>query len=294
MRLNSSSNRILNILKYLIHHSTGRIGLVILGSLTLVAVLAPFIAPYNPWKRVGVPMSPPSPQHLLGVNDAGQDIFSELIYGARVSLLIGFTSALLASLIGMLIGLLAGYFGGLVNRVLTAATDIMLLTPALPLMILLAIFIGPGLATIITVITLTSWPPVSRMIRAQVLSIKNLPFIEAAKAIGSSDARIIFKYIAPQILPLVITVSIIGSGEAMIAEASLSFLGLGDPLAKSWGSMLHWAFRSGGFTYGAWWWFVPPGLCIALAVFGFASLGYALEEYLNPKLSERKNWARVV
>ncbi|MEM4970105.1 MAG: ABC transporter permease [Sulfolobales archaeon] len=278
---------VIQVLRFLTHHTTGLIGLTILSIMVSMALLAPYIAPYDPWKIVGTPMSPPSPQHLLGVNDAGQDILSELIYGARVSLLIGFISALLASLIGMILGLFAGYYGGFIDRALIAITDIMLLTPAFPLMIVLAVFIGPGVFTIIIVIVLTSWAPVSRMIRAQVLSLKNLPFIEAVKAIGAGDLRIIFKYITPQILPLVVTISIIGSGEAMIAEASLSFLGLGDPLAKSWGSMLHWAFRSGGFTYGAWWWFVPPGLCIALAVFGFASLGYALEEYLNPRLRER-------
>ncbi|MEZ0290301.1 MAG: ABC transporter permease [Sulfolobales archaeon] len=276
-----------DLIRFILRHSVGRVGLFILALLGLIATLAPYIAPYDPWKRVGIPMSPPSLKHLLGTNDVGQDIFSELVYGSRVSLMIGFTSALLASLIGMFLGLLGGYYSGSVDRVATGLTDTMLLIPSLPLMIVLSTFIGPSIATIILVIAVTSWPPAARMVRAQTLVIKNLPYIEAAKAMGASDLRIVFRHIMPQVTPLMLTISIIGSGEAMIAEAALSFLGLGDPLVKSWGSMLHWAFRSSGFTYGAWWWFVPPGVCIALAVFGFASLGYALEEYFNPRLRRR-------
>ena len=280
--------RLIDFLKRLAKKPPGVIGLTILLSLGIVAIFAPYISPYNPWEMVGAPFEPPNPRHLLGTNDVGQDILSEVIWASRISLTIGFLSALISALVGTFLGVIAGYFRGLLDRLITSITDIMLLIPSLPLMIVLAAFLGRGIFIIIFVIVITSWPSVCRMIRAQTLSISSLQYIEAAKAIGAGSGRILLKYIIPQILPLTMAVSILGTGEAMIAEAALSFLGLGDPLAKSWGTIIYWAFVSGGFTYGAWWWFVPPGALIALSVFGFMNLGYALEEELNPKLKQQQ------
>lgn len=284
MNFGTTSLRLRSFIRAQLRKLSFLAGFTIIAALVAIALLAPLLAPYDPWKRVGLPLSPPSRKHLLGTNDVGQDILSELLWASRVSLLIGFLSATLSAFIGMLLGAVSGYWGGIIDRVVTTITDILLLIPPLPLMIVLATFMGRGIFTIVFVIVLTSWPPVCRMIRAQVMSVKSLPFVEAAKALGANDSRILLKYVIPHVLPTTMAVSILGTGEAMIAEAALSFLGLGDPLMKSWGSMIYWAFVSGGFTVGAWWWFVPPGLFIAMAVFGFACLGYALEEELNPRL----------
>jgi len=271
-------------LKLIVKNPMGILGLSILLFFAIVAILAPYIAPYNPWDIVDMPFSAPSSEHVLGTNDMGQDLYSELIYGTRISLFVGITAALISTIVGTIAGITAGYIGGLLDKILTSLTDTILLLPALPLMLVLSVFIGPGYTTIILVISLISWPPVARMIRAQTLSIKNRLHVEAAKAIGASSFRIICKHILPNIAPISVALSVLMVGEAMIAEAALSFLGLGDPIQKSWGMMLYWAFQSGTFSYGAWWWIVPPGLSIAIAVFGFASLGYAIEEIVNPRL----------
>ena len=271
-------------LKTIVRNPMGLLGLGVLFFFVAIAVLAPYIAPYNPWEIVDMPFSPPSEEHILGTNDMGQDIYSELLYGTRISLFVGITAALISTVVGTVAGITAGYIGGTADRLLTGLTDTMLLLPALPLMLVLSVFMGPGYTTIIFVISLISWPPVARMIRAQTLSVKNRLYVEAAKAIGAGTSRIIYRHILPNIAPISVALGVLMIGEAMILEAALSFLGLGDPTQKSWGMMLYWAFQSGAFSYGAWWWIVPPGLSIAVAVFGFASLGYAIEELVNPRL----------
>lgn len=280
MRLKS----LVNLLAYVAGHPMGRAGLAILGFFGLIAALAPVLAPYNPWEVVAPPFQPPSREHPLGTNDMGQDLLSELLYGARVSLTIGVVAAAVTTIIGVAVGLVSGYHGGTLDRVLTGVVDVFLLMPALPLMLVLSVFMGPSFLTIIFVIVLISWPPVARMMRAQVLSIKERLYVEAAKSLGASDTWILLHYILPNVGPLALAMAILMVGEAMILEAGLSFLGLGDPTKKSWGMMLYWAFHSGAFSYGAWWWIIPPGACIALSVFGFALLGYAVEEYANPRL----------
>ncbi len=271
-------------LGHILGHPMGRAGLIILSFFIGMAILAPVLAPYNPWEIVAMPFQPPSEEHILGTNDMGQDLLSELLYGARVSLSIGIIAAFTATVIGVALGLLAGYYGGALDRIVTGIIDVFLLMPALPLMLVLSVFIGPGFFTIVFVIVLISWPPVARMMRAQALSLRERPYVEAARAVGASSTRILLHHILPNVGPLALALAILMVGEAMILEAALSFLGLGDPTKKSWGMMLYWAFQTGAFSYGAWWWIVPPGICIASAVFGFALLGYAVEEYANPRL----------
>jgi ABC-type dipeptide/oligopeptide/nickel transport system permease subunit len=272
------------VLGVVVRHPMGRAGLAILAFFAAMALLAPVLAPYNPWEIVAMPFQPPSHEHPLGTNDMGQDLLSELLYGARVSLSIGVIAAFTATVVGVAAGLLAGYYGGTLDRIVTGIVDVFLLMPALPLMLVLSAFIGPGYFTIIFVIVLISWPPVARMMRAQALSLRERPYVEAARALGAGNARILLHHILPNVGPLALALAVLMIGEAMILEASLSFLGLGDPTKKSWGMMLYWAFQTGAFSYGAWWWIVPPGVCIALSVFGFALLGYAIEEYANPRL----------
>jgi len=262
-------------------------GLVLLAIPLTMALVPQLITPYNPWKTVDRPFLPPSSKHLLGTNDVGQDIFSELVYGARISLLVGFAAAISATTIGTVIGLIAGYYGGIVEEVLSSFTDAMFLIPVLPLMILMVAFLGQGYQNIILAIAAFSWPGVARMVKAQVKSFKNVPFIEAARAIGAGDLRIMFRHILPQIYPLITATTILMIGGAIIAESSLSFLGMGDPTQKSWGGMIYWAMSTGAVTSGMWWWIIAPGVMITITILGLSLVGYAIEEYVNPRLRKR-------
>jgi ABC-type dipeptide/oligopeptide/nickel transport system permease subunit len=268
----------------LIRSKRGLAGMLML-SIPIAMAVAPYLfTVYDPWTPSGGPFEPPSLNHLLGTNDVGIDLWSELVYGARISLLVGFSAAAASVALGTLVGIISGYFGGVLDEVLMAITDTMMLLPVLPFMLLLATMLGQGYQNIVLVIAIFSWPSIARLVRAQTLSIKQQTYIEAARAIGASNTRIMFRYILPQLLPLLVAFVILRVGGAMIAEASLSFLGLGDPTQKSWGAMIYWAQRSGAISSGAWWWITAPGLMITLSVMGFAQIGYALEEYVNPRL----------
>jgi peptide/nickel transport system permease protein len=209
------------------------------------------------------------------------------MYGSRISMAIGVTASAICVTIGGLIGIIAGYRGGLTGEALMRFTDIFLVIPALPFMLLISALLGPSLTNMILVIGVLSWPGTARIVRAQVLSIKERTFIERARAIGAGDAHIIRKHVLPNVIPLIFANTILIIAVAILMESTLSFLGLGDPLAMSWGAMLHFAFVSLAMSNGAWWYFVPPGVCIASVVLGFTFLGYAMEEILNPKLRRR-------
>lgn len=263
----------------------GWVGLALLALLTATAVFAPVLSPYDPEETVGDPFQPPSKAHLLGTNDLGQDILSELIYGARISLTIGFLAAAIAVGIGTTVGLLGGFLGGRVDMVLMRTVDLVLVIPFLPLMILLAAYLGPSFWNIIIVIGILVWARPARVIRSQVLSVKSLDYIEAALALGSRPGRVMVRHILPAVLPLALAQFILAASNAILIEASLSFLGLGDPTAKSWGTVLYYAQVRNAFLSGAWvWWVLPPGLLITAATLGFAFTGYSLEEVLNPKM----------
>jgi len=244
-------------------NKTAFAGLIILSFFVFIAIFAPFITPHDPWEH-GKAFLPPSWEHLFGTNDVGQDIFSELIYGARISLFVGFFSAFVSMVVGTLIGLISGYFRGKLDEIMMGLTDVFLLIPGLPLMIVLAAYLSPSIWNIIFVIGILWWTTTARVVRSRVLQVREMAFDETCKALGASDMYILFKH--------VLTVA-----GAMLAEVSLSFLGLGDPMQKSWGTMLHYAFSRGGFINNMWWWYLPPGICIALSVLGFVLVGYALE-----------------
>jgi ABC-type dipeptide/oligopeptide/nickel transport system permease subunit len=262
----------------------GVTGIILIAVPLIMAIAPSLIAPYNPWVRSDIPFLRPNDKHLLGTNDIGQDLFSELVYGARISMMVGFLAAASTVVIGTIIGLLAGYLGGIVDELLIGVTDVVLLLPGLPLMIVLAALLGQGYQNMIFVIAITSWPGVARMIRSQVLSIKEQAYIEAARALGCNDTWIISRHVLPQVIPLALANIIIRIGGAMVAEASLSFLGLGDPTQKSWGTILYWAQRTGAFSLGAWWWIIPPGIMITISVLAFTQMGFAVEQIVNPKL----------
>ncbi len=262
------------------------VGLILLIGLGGVALLAPYLSPYDPKEVVGRPFQKPSPEHPLGTNDIGQDILSELLYGARTSLLIGFTAAAIAILLGTLVGVVAGYAGGWVDAALMRLVDVVLVIPFLPLMILLAAYLGPGLINIIGVIAALIWARPARVIRSQVLSLKHSAYIEAAEALGAGFGRVLFRHVLPGVLPLALAQFILAASSSILIESSLAFLGLGDPLRKSWGTILYYAQARGAFLTGAWlWWVLPPGLLITLSVLGFALTGYALERLIQPQLA---------
>ncbi|HEY8171186.1 MAG TPA: dipeptide/oligopeptide/nickel ABC transporter permease/ATP-binding protein [Candidatus Limnocylindria bacterium] len=270
-------------------HRSGLIGASMLIVAILAAVFAPWIAPYDPYAPV-VGLTPddifqaPSPQHLLGTDDGGKDVLSSLIYGARVSLLVGFTAAAIAILIGALIGLVAGYQRGWFGSLLMRITDIFLVIPDLALMIVLVAILGPSLRTIIIVIGILGWTGTARLVRAQTLSVRERKYVMRAKAVGAGDMHVLRKHILPAVLPLMLANMVLVVSLAILDESSLAFLGLGDPTVISWGQMLNFAFDRGAISAGAWWALLSPGFAIVWVVLGTTLLGTALEDAVNPRL----------
>lgn len=272
------------------HSKTGVAGFFLISFFLLIAIFAPFVAPYDP-KSLEVAkyseiLSPPTIKHLFGTDEMGRDILSQTIFGARISLLVGFLASFITIGIGALIGILAGYYGGLVDDVLMRITDTFLVIPTLPLMIVLAALLSPSIWNIIIVIGSLSWTWTARIVRSQVLTVKERPFIEAARAIGASDPYIMIYELAPNIMPLVFAQSVLVIADSIISEATLSFLGLGDPTHLSWGIILHYAFKSGSVYY-AYWYIAPPAICLILVVLSFTYVGNAMDRILNPRYRTR-------
>ena len=252
-------------------------GLFILLSFFVIALFAPWIAPFD-LKILKSPFLPPSLVHILGTNDIGQDILSELIFGARISLLVGMAAAILATTFGALIGMVSGFFRGITDDILMRFTDIFLLIPGLPLIIILSAYLGPGTGIIIIAIAFLAWPSTARVVRSRVLQVREASFIMSAKGLGAGNLYIIFRHILPNTIEVVFAKASLAVAGAMLTEAGVSFLGLGDPTRKSWGMMLHDAFSNGGVVNGCFWWYLPPVFCISLAVLGFTLSGYAYGE----------------
>lgn len=263
--------------------ATSRTGAALLLIFILTALLAGVISPHDPWER-GAPYERPGRSHWLGTNDLGQDILSELIHGARASLLVGLGAALVATGIGLLIGLLAGYFRGTVDEILMGATDVVLMIPRIPLIIILAAFLRPSLWLIALVIGCLWWTSTARVVRSRTLQVREMDFVRGARCLGFSHAHILWSDVLPRIMPVVLPKFMLTIASAMISEASLSFLGLGDPSLKSWGMMLNLAFTRGGFINEMWWWFLPPGLCISLVAGAVVLLGFSLEKEPAPDI----------
>jgi len=254
----------------------------------LAAIFAPQIAPYDPYQRVQVEaadlFAPPDAAHLLGRDDAGKDVFSQLVHGARVSLIVGFAASFFSMFIGTSVGLIAGYYGGRLGGFLMRIVDFLMVIPDLPLMLVIIAVWGRGLVNIIVVISLLGWTYTARLVRSQVLSLKERQFILRAKAIGAGSRRIILRHILPQVIPLIVAQAVLDISASILAESSLSFLGLGDPRLVSWGNMLNLAFDRGAVSRQAWWFLLPPGFAILWVTLALVLIGNSLEEIVNPRV----------
>lgn len=254
----------------------------------LMALGADWLAPYDPRVATARPLLPPSSVHWLGTNDVGQDILSEMIVGARVSLLIATITPTLVVGIALVVGVVAGYAGGWLDTVLMRMVDVLLAIPSLPLMILIAVYAGSGLLQLILILSLFAWEIPARLIRNEVLSVRNRMYVHAAQALGCDPFRVIGRHIIPALLPVLITSFANQASRAVFLEASLAFIGIGDPTSKSWGAMMRAATGFRGIWYGSnWiWWILPTAACISLLVLAFSFIGQGLERWANPRLSK--------
>jgi ABC-type dipeptide/oligopeptide/nickel transport system permease subunit len=262
-----------------------RLGLGLILFFIIIGLLAPILAPYNPRDYSGEPLQKPGLEHWLGTNDMGQDILSELIWGVRISIFIGLTVGMFSMIIGTVVALVAGVYGGWVDRILMRIVDFFLAVPRLPFIIVLAVYLGSSIGNIIFVLLLFTWAKGARVIRAQVLSLKRQAHVEVALLFGANRKYIMLRHIFPEILPLSAFKFVKSSSYALIAEAGLAFLGIGDPTAKSWGMMFHYVQSYPGIYYtNVWiWWFLPPAICLMLIILGLVFLGYSLEGVTNPQ-----------
>jgi peptide/nickel transport system permease protein len=279
---------LLGLLKAVGRNRMGVIGLVMLVTTILVALLAPWVAPYDPEASLRVTIEEiyarPSAAHWMGTDDGGKDVLSSFIFGSRVSLIVGFAASLISMVIGGVVGLVAGFYGGRIGNVLMRITDIFLVIPDLPLMIVIVAIIGPGLGNIILVIGILGWTGTARLVRSQALSLKERQFVTRARAIGAGNFYILRRHIFPLVLPLMVANTVLVISLSILSESTLSFLGLGDPTTLSWGGMLNFAFTRGAISAGAWWALVAPGLGIVWLVLACTLVGNTLEEAFNPRL----------
>lgn len=264
-----------------------RLGLGIIGFFVLLAIFGPLLTHYDPQAFSADVLQPPSLTHLMGTTQTGQDIFAQVVVGTRITLLVGFAVGALATLLSVVIGLTAGYFGGVVDEILSLLINIFLVIPALPLTIVLAGYIPVrGPLPVAIVISLTGWAWGARVLRAQTLSLRKREFVEAARASGESTFRLIFAEILPNELAIVASGLIFTIIYAIFSEIGLEFLGLSDVTVTSWGNILFWATNNQALLLGAWWWIVPPGLCIAILGAGLAFMNGGIDELTNPRLRD--------
>jgi len=266
-------------------NTAGVVGMAIVACLAIVALSADMIAPVDPRSLGPGSFLPPSYQHLMGADDLGRDIFSGVVYGSRISLIVGLLTAGASTIIGILIGGFSGYYGGRIDDLLMRLTEFFQVVPRFFLALVIIALFGSNIWNVILVLAILSWPMTARLFRAEVLRLRSQDFVMAARAIGCNDIRIIFGHILPNAIAPIIVNTSLQIAYAIILEASLSFLGLGDPAMMSWGVML---FNAQQFLRRAWWLATFPGTAIFLAVLGFNLLGDGLNDVLNPRLKDRK------
>jgi peptide/nickel transport system permease protein len=275
------------------------IGLVIVGFFAALAIFGPVLDHADPGAITSVHLQPPSLKHLLGTTQQGQDVLAQLVYGARISMEVGFAAGLLTTVWSLLVGVTGGYLSGAGSELLSMFANVFLVLPSLPLVVIMAAYLPhSGSVGIIIVITVTGWAWGARVIRAQTLSLRRRDFVEAARATGQGSFKIMLYDILPNEMAIITVTFLSSVVVAILTEASIAFLGLSNVTQWSWGTMLYWAQVSGAELAGAWWWFVPPGLCIALVGTGLAFINFGVDDIINPRLRSalapaRPRWART-
>ena len=260
------------------------VGAVLLALFVLMAIFAQWLMPYDPHQQVGPVFGTPSTAHPLGLDDGGYDMVSLIIQGGRISMIVGFAATLVATILGGGIGIISGYFGGATDTVLMRLTDYFLVIPDIPLMIIIAAVWGPSLWHIVLVIGLLLWTGTARVLRAQVKSVREQVYVKRARSVGASHTRIILRHVLPQVAPLLVANIVLTIAVAIFDETALAFLGLSDPTAISWGTMIEHAFERTAVSAGAWWAIVPPGIAVSLVIMACYLLGQAIEDATNPRL----------
>jgi peptide/nickel transport system permease protein len=262
-------------------------GLILLGIFVAMALIGPYVAPYDPSQTSGAILAAPSAQHLLGTTQTGQDVLSQLLVGSRVTLLVGVVAGLIATALAVIVGLAGGYLGGIADEGLSLLSNIFLVLPALPLIIVLSGYLkNSGSLAVAVVISVTGWAFGARILRAQTLSLAQRDFVKAARARGETLPRIVLFEIMPNELGIVASSFLLTVVFAILTAASLAFLGLGSLSDWSWGTMLYWAENAEAFNIGAWWWYAPPGICIALVGTALGLLNFSIDQRLNPRLRD--------
>jgi len=288
----------MQLFSQLLQNKKATVGVVILAVIILVAIFAPFLTEYSPTQRVGRPHQPPSLEHWLGTTRLGHDVFARLIYGARVSLAVGFAAGLMITLVGTVLGIIAGYKGGVIDEIINFFTNLVLVIPNLPLLLVIAAFVGQASPPVIAIILgLTSWAWGVRVTRSETLSIRQRDYVKSAEMLGEPSWRIMAFEIFPNLISIV-GINFIGSVIfAVITEATLEFLGLGDPNTVSWGIMLYNAQNASALSVGAWWDLLSPCFALALLGLGLALINFAIDEVANPRLRTGGmlgRWTRMV
>jgi peptide/nickel transport system permease protein len=288
-RIRARTRSVVDFLKIAFESWSGAFGLTILVLILAVAALSPWITPYDPianhFNAAGQlkRLEPPSAAHWLGTTYYGLDVLSQMIDGSRIVLVVGITCASFIAIIGTNVGLIAGYYGGRIDGVLMRITGLAFGIPFIPFAVVLVALLGPSLWNMILTISLLMWRTTARVIRSQVLSLRERAFVKSAKIAGASDLRIIYVHIFPNVLPMTLLYVAFDIAWAVLAEASISFLGFGDPNQVSWGQMLYLAYVSGSIRQ-AWWWTIPPGLGLSLFVISVFLVGRQYEKLASPRL----------
>lgn len=266
------------------------VGLFLLVFFIAIALAAPLLVARERLQVASAPgaiLEPPSGGFPLGTDDFGRSVLDLVIYGSRISLLVGFAATVMTMVVGAGVGIIGGYYGGRIDTAMNALTNWFLVIPWIPLAIVLASILGQSLFNTILVIGITSWAGTARLVRADTLSVKERPYVERARALGAGNWHLVTRHILPNVMPVIFANTVLTVALSILAETTLALLGLGDPLSTSWGSIIFDAFDQGALTAGLWWWLIPPGVCICLVTLAFTMCGYALDEVLNPKIRER-------
>ena len=282
------------LLSALAHNRKAMVGASIALGFVLFALIGPAIVPHDPNAFIAAPHQPPSAEHWFGTTGQGQDVFSQTIAGARVSLIVGFTVGLAVMAIGALVGIAAGFFGGWVDDVLSLVTNVFLIMPGLPLAVVIAAYLPAGPVTIGMVLIITGWAWNARVLRAQTLSLREKDVVAAAIVSGEGSLRIMFREILPNMTSLLVSGFIGATVYAIGAQVGLEFLGLGDVSVVTWGTNLYWAANNAALLTGAWWTVVPTGVVIALVGFALVMINFAIDEITNPRLKAEGSWLRAM